>query len=487
MGAAAAIVGGAALGWELTDRRWPADGSPLAPRVVAVLIGLNALSFVAALPVSFPSDVRRPEPPAQAVAGFFRDARRIAREPDAAGYLLGMASLQALVTAGSGAMVALALAGSGEGALSALVQVGIGAALGCAVASLEGHPHRCLGLVPYGATGLVLALGWAMSAGGTDVVPLIPCFLLGFMSGLINVPLLAAYLAAVPTDARGNGMAVKNAAIYVMTILLAGTISALVVVGALTTPLAQLIVLAVLTMIGAALGWRLLLMPALEVVVELMMLPMYRIRAHGPGTSVIPQRGPLLLIANHASYFDPLWLGKVVPRRLTPMMTSVFYDKPILRWLMRYAGVIRVQVGKFRREAPELDEAIAALRRGQCVLVFPEAILRRKEEQALRPFGQGAWHILREVPDVPVVVCWIEGGWGSYVSYKDGPPMKNKRLDRGRPIDIAFTEPAPLPADVLADQRATRTYLMKTCLECRRYLGLDVPPLPGAETDESDP
>jgi hypothetical protein len=30
--------------------------------------------------------------------------------------------------------------------------------------------------------------------------------------------------------------------------------------------------------------------------------------------------------------------------------------------------------------------------------------------------------------------------------------------------------------EVLADPLATRTYLMRACRECRRYLGLEVPP-----------
>ena len=38
----------------------------------------------------------------------------------------------------------------------------------------------------------------------------------------------------------------------------------------------------------------------------------------------------------------------------------------------------------FRREAPEVQDAIAALDRGQNVLIFPEGWLRRKEEQAVR-------------------------------------------------------------------------------------------------------
>ena len=90
------------------------------------------------------------------------------------------------------------------------------------------------------------------------------------------------------------------------------------------------------------------------------------------------------------------------------------------------------------------------------MVVFPEAA-GPLEGQLLRPFGQGVWHILRELPDTPVAVCWIEGGWGSFASYKGGPPLKNKPPGLVARIDIAFAEPAPLDPDVLADQCTRRT------------------------------
>jgi 1-acyl-sn-glycerol-3-phosphate acyltransferase len=178
-----------------------------------------------------------------------------------------------------------------------------------------------------------------------------------------------------------------------------------------------------------------------------------------------------------------------MPRKITPMMTSIYYDKPLVRWLMRWVvGAIRVQHSRFRRSAPELAEAGRVLRRGGCVLVFPEGMLRRREDRLMRMFGQGVWHILREAPQTSVLVCWIEGGWGSFTSYQGGPPFTNKRLDRGRPIDVVVAEPEVLPAEVLADQRVTRVYLMKACLECRRHLGLEVPSadeaLAGDEAEE---
>jgi 1-acyl-sn-glycerol-3-phosphate acyltransferase len=166
------------------------------------------------------------------------------------------------------------------------------------------------------------------------------------------------------------------------------------------------------------------------------------------------------------------------------MMTSVFYDLPGLRWLMIHVvHAIRVQSSTYRREAPELQEAIAALDQGQCVVIFPEGMLRRRSDWNLRQFGQGVWHILHARPQTPVVVCWIEGGWGSYMSYFNGPPLVNKRPDCWRRIDIAISDLQVLADEVLADDRTTRSQLMQDCLQARRFLGLPPPAAiePGAK------
>jgi 1-acyl-sn-glycerol-3-phosphate acyltransferase len=491
MGAAAAIVGSVALGSLLPLPGWPSDGAPLAGRAVAVLLGLNLLSLVTALPTTFPSDTRRPERPWSAVAGFFRDARRVVSERSASLPLVGLAGFQALVTAGTGAIFAYLakkdLVASLEDMARPVVAAGLGAVLGCGASALVGHPRRSLGLVPLGSTGLVVALLWAMVVTQPgQTLPLTPCLALGFFSGLVNVPLRAAYLGAVPADARGNATSVMNVMIYVMTAFLAGLVIGMVALGILRTPQAQLGLVLAVAIGAAALAWAWLWMPMLELPVAGLLTLLYRVRPHGPGVGRVPARGPLLVVANHSAYPDPFWLGMVLPRKLTPMMTSQFYDLPGIHWASAHlAGAIRVPAGHFRRDAPELQEAAAKLRSGGAVLVFPEGILRRKEEMPLRLFGQGVWRILQEAPQTPVVVCWIEGGWGSYFSYKGGPPMKNKRFDLRRQIDVAVADPQVLDVALLADGRATRAYLAQACLACRGYLGLEVPSL-GREVHENE-
>jgi 1-acyl-sn-glycerol-3-phosphate acyltransferase len=226
-----------------------------------------------------------------------------------------------------------------------------------------------------------------------------------------------------------------------------------------------------------------------EVIHEIAFIPLYRFDIRGPGRWSLPTRGPTLTIANHAAYFDPLFLCKGLNlSRIRAMMISTFLDRRFLKWLAGDVyGAIRVPENPgFRRQAPELDEAIAALKRGEHVMIFPEAWLRRKEEQPIRRFAQGVYRILSAVPDTVVIPCWIETSWGSYLSYKNGPPTRNKKFDFWFRVFYAIGDPVVLPREQLDDHIATRRHLMELVVNTRSCLGLPPHPLPqfGAKEEE---
>jgi 1-acyl-sn-glycerol-3-phosphate acyltransferase len=299
---------------------------------------------------------------------------------------------------------------------------------------------------------------------------------LGFGSGLAIFPLWSAYRIAVPKKVFRNALVFS----VVANCILAGTLLSVMyglikaqILGEEEHVWPIVALTAGLTVMAAWLFFR----EVLELFTEFLIWPSYRIRCHGLGLDNFPLQGPAIVVANHSAWLDPVWIAKVLPRRFTPMMTSVFYDRPILRWLMVHViHAIRVEASGFRREAPELRQAVVALDRGECVVVFPEGRMRRREDQLLHRFGQGIWHILRERPNTPVIPCWIEGGWGSYFSYCGGPPTRNKRFDRWRRIDVGIGQPRIIEPSVLEDHRATRIHLMQACLDARQYLGLEAPP-----------
>lgn len=365
----------------------------------------------------------------------------------------------------------------GENFFQIPVLMASGLLLGSALTVIQHHPRRRMGLVPPAATGAWLTASTFFLTGGKDPSPQLAAVLLGFLGALAGLPLLFNSLASASVE-RPQPRGCFSIVILVLALPLLGVPLSL-------APGMARFLLADCSLVLVLWSWAQFYPHTVELLCELLLAPMYRVRAHGPGQAAIPRQGPVLLIANHSSYFDPFWVGVVVPRRVRPMMTSRFFDLPVVRWLMvSVFQAIRVQATLVRREVPELQEALAVLRQGGCLLVFPEGRLRRSPDQLLQPFGQGVWHLLKELPETPVVILWIEGGWGSFLSYYQGTPGQNKRLDWSRPIDVALSVPRVLPAAVLADQRGTRRYLEQACLECRAYLGLAVPTV-GKENGEN--
>lgn len=351
------------------------------------------------------------------------------------------------------------------------VTLPVAAVIGFALALIYCHPHRLLGLAPFALTvafaGTLAAAEW----GWADVSAAVVGCALGVVLRVFALPrAVGRYRDLSP---RALPLAVVPAVI--LACLLAyqfknGQDSA-------TTLQFCTIWAAVVFGVAAVFAWERLFRPAFEVLVEPLVRAMYRIRSAGPGVAAFPAGGPCLVMANHACWFDPIFLMKVLPRPVTPMMTSRFYDLKALKWLMaRVFHAIRVQEATFRHDAPELDEAIAALDRGECVVIFPEGYLRRSEEKPLKRFGQGVWHILTARPGTPVVACWIEGGWGSYTSFFNGKPTQNKRPDVRRRVGVAVSTPTTLDADTLAEPYRTRLAVMNQVIDARKILGL--PDLP---------
>lgn len=334
----------------------------------------------------------------------------------------------------------------------------IGLVLAYPVGIIDRHPFRVLGFVP------LLALGWLSMAAYGIATGSWPAWAHGAFFGLTASCLNRAW----PANAQSMAERATVGGFAVIGFLIAALFGR----GILLQEWAGWSALGGVGLLALA-AWYFLFRPLVELAVEPVLALMYRIRGRGPALAAFPMRGPCLVVANHACWFDPLFLAKVLPRPITPMMTSVFYDLPLLRWFMtRVFHTIRVPEKAYKQDTPEIRAAVAALDRGECVVIFPEGYLRRSEGQPLRRFGRGVWQILRERPGTPVFACWIEGGWGSYCSYFNGKPTRNKRPDVRRPIGVAVTGPILVDEATLAEHLRTRIELMNRVLAARTELGL---------------
>lgn len=118
-----------------------------------------------------------------------------------------------------------------------------------------------------------------------------------------------------------------------------------------------------------------------------------RVAVSGP----IP-RGPVILVANHLGYLDPLVLAGIVP--CLPIAKRELAGWPLFGRVARTHGVLFVARGDAASGARVLRSGQRALAASVSVLNFPEGTTTRGE--AVLPFRRGIFGLAR-IAGVPVV------------------------------------------------------------------------------------
>lgn len=98
--------------------------------------------------------------------------------------------------------------------------------------------------------------------------------------------------------------------------------------------------------------------------------PTFRLYFRGKvqGAQNVPQQGPLIIVANHASDFDPPILSNCVRRPVSYMAKEELFNVPVLAPAIRLYGAYPVKRGSADRSA--IREALKQLDQGWAVGVF---------------------------------------------------------------------------------------------------------------------
>jgi 1-acyl-sn-glycerol-3-phosphate acyltransferase len=124
------------------------------------------------------------------------------------------------------------------------------------------------------------------------------------------------------------------------------------------------------------------------------------------GLDALPEAGPVLVVGNHDSHWDPIAVGVSAIRRrqIKALAKSTLWDVRGLSPVLNGMGQIPIERGAGDKGA--LSRAIEELRRGACIGVFPEGTRSRGEVLRAR---SGLGRLALEVPEAKLVCVAIEG------------------------------------------------------------------------------
>ena len=341
----------------------------------------------------------------------------------------------------------------------------MGVILGSGLGSYFSRKQICTPLVTYGSLGQLLSLwGLAVSTPGSGTF----CFsliALGSSIGLFVIPFTALLQRRAPDDQRGSVIAVSN---------LINNLGFLLVVGlqALLGVFLEFSWVEQITFSGffmvVFLGLFFLKTPEIYMhgLVGSVTRLIYRIKVKG--LDKIPQKGGVLLISNHISYVDVLILSAICPRPIRFMSFDRLSQIPGLGFFLQLAGAIPVSSQRVRGA---ISDAVATLRAGEVVCIFPEGQMSRRG--SLLGLQRGYQLIARQA-NCPILPVYLDGLWGSIFSFYKGKYFFKKPERFPYPVSVEFAnimkdhKSPDLAREKLLDLGESAFHSRKIC---QRHLG----------------
>lgn len=165
--------------------------------------------------------------------------------------------------------------------------------------------------------------------------------------------------------------------------------------------------------------------------------------------------GGVVVAPNHTSWFDPLivafilWQSNRPPRFLAK--ESVFHV-PVVGWIIKSAG--QIPVHRASSDASKaIRSALAALERGECVVVYPEGTITRDPNLWPMTAKTGAVRmaLTSGAPIYPLAHWGAQDVMGPYRKEFRILPRKTVRFVVGDPVDLADLMGRPINGATLAE------------------------------------
>jgi 1-acyl-sn-glycerol-3-phosphate acyltransferase len=168
------------------------------------------------------------------------------------------------------------------------------------------------------------------------------------------------------------------------------------------------------------------------------------------GLETLPESGPLLIVGNHDSHWDPVMVGVAALRRrqIRALAKSDLWKVRGLGPILNGMGQIPIERGS--GDAQALARAIEVLRGGACIGVFPEGTRSRGKVLRAR---SGVGRLALEVPEAHVSLVAIEGT-SDLTGFPRRPRLRIRFFDPAGGQPRPDEDPGELSARLLAEIRA---------------------------------
>jgi 1-acyl-sn-glycerol-3-phosphate acyltransferase len=172
-------------------------------------------------------------------------------------------------------------------------------------------------------------------------------------------------------------------------------------------------------------------------------------RLEAEGTEILPD-GPLLVIGNHDSHWDPVMIGHAARhrRQIRALAKSDLWKVRGLAPVLNGMGQIPIIRGAGDKQA--LSRAVEALREGSCVGVFPEGTRSRGKVLRAR---SGVGRLALEVPEAHVILVAVTGT-ADLTGFPRRPRLAVKFFEPAGGQPGPDEDPGELSARLLAEVRA---------------------------------
>ncbi|MDQ1616189.1 MAG: hypothetical protein QOJ60_2128 [Actinomycetota bacterium] len=190
------------------------------------------------------------------------------------------------------------------------------------------------------------------------------------------------------------------------------------------------------------------------------------------GAENLPRSGGVVAVTNHISYFDPLAFAHFLyDNGRTPrfLAKSALFDIFFVGRLLRGAGQIPV----FRESVTAgsaYAAAVDAVRRGECVAIYPEATVTR--DPGLWPMvgktGAARVALATRAPVIPITQWGAQDVLAPYSKKVRLLPRKTMHFVAGPPVDLSEFYDRPVTAPLLREATSRIISALTTQLEQMR-------------------